>query len=83
MSFNHNNIIQEILKALKEHEDQLNSINVFPIADKDTGTNLYKTLDVQIDADNFKDFIFQLSDKVLYSARGSSGNILALFFVGT
>lgn len=82
MSFDHNNIIQEILKVLKEHEDQLNSINVFPIADKDTGTNLYKTLDVQIDADNFKDFIFQLSDKVLYSARGSSGNILALFLLG-
>lgn len=79
---NYNNIIPEILKVLKEHEDQLNSINVFPIADKDTGTNLYKTLDVQIDADNFKDFIFQLSDKVLYSARGSSGNILALFLLG-
>lgn len=82
MSIEYNNIIPEILKVLKEHEDQLNSINVFPIADKDTGTNLYKTLDVEIDADNFKDFIFQLSDKVLYSARGSSGNILALYLLG-
>ena len=76
------NYLIPILKKLKEHESQLNSINVFPIADKDTGTNLYKTLNIEIEADNFKDFIFKLSDKALYSARGSSGNILALYLLG-
>lgn len=71
-----------ILTKLKEHEAQLNNINVFPIADKDTGTNLFKTLNVEVEANTFKDFIFKLSDKALYSARGSSGNILALYLLG-
>lgn len=74
--------LTSILDKLKEHEVQLNNINVFPIADKDTGTNLFKTLNVEVDATNFRDFLFKLSDKVLYSARGSSGNILALYLLG-
>lgn len=76
------NYLKPILQNLKEHESQLNSINVFPIADKDTGTNLYKTLNVEVKSDTFKDFLFKLSDKILYSARGSSGNILALYVLG-
>lgn len=71
------------LDTLKEHEEELNSINVFPIEDKDTGTNLRKTLDFELPKhDNLKDFIHSFAQKVLYNARGSSGNILALYLLG-
>lgn len=71
------------LDVLKEHEEDLNNINVFPIMDKDTGTNLRKTLDFELPkTDDAKEFLHALTEKVLYNARGSSGNILALYLLG-
>lgn len=77
--------LSKVLDNIKVHENQLNDINVFPIADADTGTNLYKTLN--IDPDKLKglegkSLVGALADTILYSARGSSGNILALYVLG-
>lgn len=76
------NLIKNILAILKEKEDFLNRINVFPIADKDTGTNLYKTLDIKPEGNNCREYVEDICDKVAYSARGSSGNIIALYLMG-
>ena len=71
------NLIQHVCADLKNHIEQINSLNVFPIPDKDTGTNIYKTLKL-LAGDNLK----QIADNVLMSARGSSGNIIASFIIG-
>lgn len=78
-------ILAEVLDNIRVHEDQLNDINVFPIADADTGTNLYKTLNIdpgRLKGLEGKDLVDALADTLLYSARGSSGNILALYVLG-
>ncbi|HMF58507.1 MAG TPA: DegV family protein [Pyrinomonadaceae bacterium] len=69
-------------------QEQLNGINVFPVADSDTGTNMALTLrSVAEDALECKaDSVHELSDALanaaLLSAHGSSGAILAQFFQG-
>ena len=71
------------LDILKAHETELNDINVFPIADKDTGKNLVKTLDFELpETESIRDFVHKYSELALYNARGSSGNILALYLMG-
>ena len=37
------NWAQAGVQALREHRDELNRLNVFPVPDGDTGTNLYLT----------------------------------------
>ena len=67
------------VERLTAWADLLDRINVFPIADGDTGRNLIISLsplrtpdrDVQI-----------LSQDLLFSARGNSGNIASRFFQG-
>lgn len=71
------------LDILKAHETELNDINIFPIADKDTGKNLVKTLGFELpEAESIRDFVHKYSELALYNARGSSGNILALYLMG-
>ncbi len=55
----------------------IDSINVFPVADGDTGTNLVISLGPLKNTD--KDF-HDLGEKLLASAIGNSGNIAARFF---
>lgn len=77
--------LAKVLDNIKVHEGQLNDINVFPIADKDTGTNLYKTLNIdpsRLKGLEGRSLVDALADTLLYSARGSSGNILALYALG-
>lgn len=71
-------------KLIKQHLDELNSMNLFPIPDKDTGSNLKATLDCieNIEFKNLRDYIKDVSDNLILTARGSSGNILALFVLG-
>lgn len=63
------------LKELKPYIEELNAMNVFPIADGDTGNNLAKTLQAVQEMDNSG-----IQDKLILAARGNSGNMLALFF---
>ena len=59
--------------------DVLDDINVFPVADGDTGRNLIASLTpLRYLEKNLEDTIY----KLLLSARGNSGNIAAQFFSG-
>ena len=59
--------------------DLLDSINVFPVADGDTGRNLVISLAPLNKSDRRS---AELIDLLLMSARGNSGNIASLFFCG-
>lgn len=69
-----------------EQQKLLNKINVFPVADADTGTNLASTMRSIIDAiiptDNLKQTAVALADAALIGARGNSGIIFAQFLYG-
>ena len=73
---------------LAEHTKELNALNVFPVADGDTGTNMLKTFEGGLAAIKSCDTqsIGELSDSfakgVLLSARGNSGVILSQIFAG-
>ena len=76
-----------IHRVLLEQET-LNRINVFPVADGDTGTNLSVSLGAALNrltepaADHLGSFLAAVADDLLDSARGNSGAIMAQFFQG-
>ena len=69
-----------------DHQKLLNKINVFPVADADTGTNLASTMrsimDAIIPTENPKQAAVALADAALTGARGNSGIIFAQFLYG-
>ena len=69
-----------------EHYQGINKINVFPVADGDTGTNLASTMrsiiDTTIPTKNIKVTADALADAALVGARGNSGIIFAQFLYG-
>lgn len=76
--------IQEVISR----QDYLNRINVFPVPDRDTGTNMALTLNTIIEEtsdhvpSNISDMLEAVADAALNGARGNSGAILAQFFQG-
>ena len=69
-----------------ENQKLLNKINVFPVQDADTGTNLASTMrsimDASIPTDNLKQTAVAIADAALIGARGNSGIIFAQFLYG-
>ena len=69
-----------------EHQNALNKINVFPVQDGDTGTNMASTMraivDSHIPTGSLKDTAEALADAALMGARGNSGIIFAQFLYG-
>jgi hypothetical protein len=69
-----------------ENQGLLNKMNVFPVADADTGTNLASTMrsivDCPIPTNNVKMAAAALADAALVGARGNSGIIFAQFLYG-
>ena len=69
-----------------ENQNLINKINVFPVADADTGTNLASTMrsiiDSPIPTDNIRVTAIALADAALVGARGNSGIIFAQFLYG-
>ena len=69
-----------------ENQKGLNKINVFPVQDGDTGTNLASTMrsiiDTYIPTPNLKVTSVALADAALVGARGNSGIIFAQFIYG-
>lgn len=69
-------------------QEQLNAINVFPVADGDTGTNLSLSLSSALgtlDAPGEKHLgtlLAAVADDLLDGSRGNSGAIVAQFFQG-
>ena len=73
---------------LLSEEDLLNKINVFPVADGDTGTNLALTTRAMLGVIQHSKTVpigaslTELADAALDGCRGNSGAILAQFFHG-
>jgi DegV family protein with EDD domain len=69
-----------------ENQGLINKINVFPVADADTGTNLASMMrsivDSPIPTDNIKVTASALAEAALVGARGNSGIIFAQFLYG-
>ena len=83
----HHAIVAGIRKVVA-HQDYLNKINVFPVPDGDTGTNMAFTmssiLEVCIEQkhNRIDDFTRVISEAAIDGARGNSGVLIAQFFVG-
>lgn len=74
------------LANLRAEEEEINRLNVFPVPDGDTGTNMVKTLEHGLEqAENSGEvnvFVKSLATGTLLGARGNSGVILSQFFNG-
>ena len=76
------------IKNLVLHQKTLDEINVFPVPDGDTGTNMVFTLmpiitDIKdIIPDRIDEAMSLISNTALESARGNSGTIIAQFYYG-
>ena len=74
--------------SLSAHKQQLNDMNVFPVPDGDTGTNMAMTMTNAINELNKKnpqslsDVANTVASGMLRGARGNSGVILSLLFRG-
>ena len=72
----------------RRHVDAINSLNVFPVPDGDTGTNMYGTLEgIQsrmrtVEYADLRELTDLLSKAALYEGRGNSGIILSQIFRG-
>ena len=75
-------------KDLKSHYESVNELNVFPVPDGDTGTNICATLDGGVKAMKkankmlLGDVVSKCSEGMLLGARGNSGVITSQFFAG-
>lgn len=73
---------------LESQREEIDNLNVFPVPDGDTGTNMYLTLkgDLKFIEDSspetFSQFSESLSKGALMAARGNSGVILSQIFRG-
>ena len=70
------------------HIKELNALNVFPVADGDTGTNMLSTIEGGLsevrdaELDSIGEVSARFSRGILLSARGNSGVILSQIFSG-
>jgi len=73
---------------LEKHVSILNSLNVFPVPDGDTGTNMFLTIkevikSIEKDQNSSASHISKvMSEAALMGAKGNSGVILSQFFKG-
>lgn len=76
---------------LFNHQKELNELNVFPVPDGDTGTNMYMTISCATDAiqniaynelheKSLSSILEIVSSEMIRGARGNSGVILSLIF---
>jgi len=84
LQFEH--MIRNGLGALMQMEERVNNLNVFPVADGDTGTNMCLTLENGIkhaaSGADLGAYLEGFSTGLLLGARGNSGVILSQFFRG-
>ncbi len=75
-------------RCLERYRDTINALNVYPVPDGDTGTNMLLTMRAGIPHDApapeaaVGDVAAQLADGAFWEARGNSGVILSQFFKG-
>lgn len=72
--------------VLGSHSDEVDDLNVFPIPDGDTGTNMLQTIEGGANVPNDETDLSKESNRIaeamLLNARGNSGVILSQFFAG-
>ena len=75
-------------KFLEDNKEEINSLNVFPVPDGDTGTNMSLTVNsaikqgLNIDEESVSKIALATSHGSLMGARGNSGVILSQLFRG-
>ncbi|NLM36893.1 MAG: DAK2 domain-containing protein [Firmicutes bacterium] len=83
--------LKQILAAgvdnLVGHKEEVDALNVFPVPDGDTGTNMSLTFqaafrEAEKAADNVTDILERAAQGALMGARGNSGVIVSQFFRG-
>jgi len=85
-----NEVIENIHRYLNKHKEYINSLNVFPVPDGDTGLNMVLTIQGAIAhmKDNGKteknsgEYLRDFAEQMLLNSRGCSGVILSLFAQG-
>ena len=76
------------LQLLERNVDKINALNVFPVPDGDTGTNMYLTLRSVVEesrplqGSSSAAVSRKMADVALMEAKGNSGVILSQFFRG-
>lgn len=69
-----------------EHKSELNEINIFPVNNRNTGTNLVATMEPLMGSlkphKSYKITVVRIADAMLVSARGTSGIIFAQIMQG-
>lgn len=76
-------VLEAMLALVREHEDELNRLNVFPVRDHDTGTNMALTLEGVVKAVEatrgrpMRELASAVVDAAMLEARGNAGTILA------
>lgn len=86
---NGENLYQSFVSGAREvikNKNSLNDINVFPVADGDTGNNLASTMSFIIEeakvVSSAKNTMNSIADAALTGARGNSGIIMAQYING-
>ena len=81
-------LVSAAAQALEVNRDTINALNVFPVPDGDTGTNMLLTVKSVLDdlngyaSSSVAEISKKMASSALLGARGNSGLILAQFFKG-
>ncbi len=88
-STNYANLVSTAASALKERKEEVNRLNVFPVPDGDTGTNMSLTMDVVVAevaalpvGSDTAAACHAITHGSLMGARGNSGVILSQILRG-
>ena len=80
-------LLENGINNLDKHRTIVNDLNVFPVPDGDTGTNMLMTLKYGYDAianknDTLYKIVTSFATGTVFGARGNSGVIVSQFFKG-
>lgn len=81
-------LVAAAARAVERNQEEINALNVFPVPDGDTGTNMALTLAAVVDEAGVSREVgieavaSAMARSALLGARGNSGLILAQFFKG-
>ena len=79
-------LLEASVRNLNKNRKKLNDLNVFPVPDGDTGTNMVMTLRGGIsaakEANGLSDVASKFATAAVFGARGNSGVIISQFFKG-
>ena len=79
-------MLKNALNNIRKNEQKVNNMNVFPVPDGDTGSNMRVTLENGVNNtssnEHLGEYLKDLSKNMLIGARGNSGVILSQLFRG-